>query len=84
MREIFAKSVVDPRVSVKEGSFDHTGVESGAADLVVVAQARIYHLHPLSHTQRACNWSRLSIGVLTMPLRQKNSPAFSNQMVPLH
>jgi len=38
MREFFVKSVVDHRVSVKEGSFDHTGVESGVADLVVIAQ----------------------------------------------
>jgi len=39
MRDTFAKSVSDPRVSVSDGTFDHTGVENGWADLVVIAQA---------------------------------------------
>ena len=38
MREVFAKSVHDERVSVSEGTFDTTGVENGWADLVVIAQ----------------------------------------------
>lgn len=39
MREQFTKTVSDPRVSVAEGTFDATGVASGWADLVVIAQA---------------------------------------------
>ena len=38
MREVFTKSVVDPRVSVREGTFDATGVEDGWADVVIIAQ----------------------------------------------
>ncbi|OBZ75599.1 putative methyltransferase-like C25B8.10 [Grifola frondosa] len=39
MRDVFAKSVTDARVSIAEGTFDSTGVEDGWADLVVIAQA---------------------------------------------
>ncbi|KAK7054839.1 hypothetical protein VNI00_003302 [Paramarasmius palmivorus] len=39
MRDVFAQSVKDDRVSVREGTFDTTGVESGWADIVVIAQA---------------------------------------------
>ncbi|TFY55437.1 hypothetical protein EVG20_g9319 [Dentipellis fragilis] len=41
MREVFAKSVIDERVTIKEGFFDNlnTGVPDGQADLVVIAQA---------------------------------------------
>ncbi|TFY77171.1 hypothetical protein EWM64_g6843 [Hericium alpestre] len=39
MRGVFEKSVVDKRVTVREGFFDHTGIEDGQADLVVIAQA---------------------------------------------
>jgi hypothetical protein len=38
MRSQFSKSVTDPRVILSEGTFDHTGVEDGWADLIVVAQ----------------------------------------------
>lgn len=38
MREVFLKYTTDDRVSVSEGTFDETGVESGWADLVVIAQ----------------------------------------------
>lgn len=42
MRNFFVKSTVetDPgkRVSVQEGTFDNTGIEDGAADLIVMAQ----------------------------------------------
>ena len=38
MRAQFAKTVVDSRVSVAEGTFDSTGVEDGWADIVVIAQ----------------------------------------------
>jgi hypothetical protein len=40
MREVFSKTVQDERVISSEGTFDHTGVEAGWADLVVVAQVR--------------------------------------------
>ncbi|KAI8998570.1 S-adenosyl-L-methionine-dependent methyltransferase [Trametes punicea] len=39
MRDVFTKTVTDPRVSVREGTFDTTGIEDGWADLVVIAQA---------------------------------------------
>ncbi|KAJ7750475.1 S-adenosyl-L-methionine-dependent methyltransferase [Mycena maculata] len=39
MRETFAKYTVDDRVVVSEGTFDSTGVESGWADLVIIAHA---------------------------------------------
>ena len=41
MREVFSKSVTDPRVSVREGTFDTTGIEDGWADVVVIAQVRV-------------------------------------------
>jgi len=41
MRDVFSRTVKDDRVTVSEGTFDNTGVESGWADLVVIAQA--YH-----------------------------------------
>jgi len=39
MRSQFNKTVTDARVSVSEGTFDHTGVPDGWADLIVIAQA---------------------------------------------
>ncbi|KAH9901007.1 S-adenosyl-L-methionine-dependent methyltransferase [Cubamyces lactineus] len=39
MRDVFTKTVSDPRASVREGTFDTTGIEDGWADLVVIAQA---------------------------------------------
>ena len=39
MREQFAKTVHDARVSAAEGTFDRTGVPDGWADVVIVAQA---------------------------------------------
>ena len=38
MREQFARTVRDARVSVAEGTFDDTHIEDGWADLVVIAQ----------------------------------------------
>lgn len=40
MRETFAKYTIDDRVVISEGTFDNTGVESGWADLVVIAHVR--------------------------------------------
>ncbi|KAF9265417.1 methyltransferase type 11 [Marasmius fiardii PR-910] len=39
MRDVFAQTVKDDRVSVHEGTFDATGVEDGWADIIVIAQA---------------------------------------------
>ncbi|KAI0322218.1 S-adenosyl-L-methionine-dependent methyltransferase [Amylostereum chailletii] len=39
MREVFAKSISDQRVSVREGAFDRTGEPDGQVDLIVIAQA---------------------------------------------
>ncbi|KAF8625795.1 hypothetical protein AX15_005182 [Amanita polypyramis BW_CC] len=39
MRDTFSKNITDDRVTVKEGTFDQTGIENEWADLVVVAQA---------------------------------------------
>lgn len=44
MRSVFSKTVLDPRATAVEGTFDHTNVEDGWADLVVIAQA--YHWCP--------------------------------------
>lgn len=47
MRNFFIKSTVetDPekRVSVREGTFDRTGIEDGVADMIVIAQVRVYY-----------------------------------------
>lgn len=47
MREVFAKSTADPRVSVHEGTFDTTGVEDGWADAIIIAQVCISSKNPL-------------------------------------
>ncbi|TDL24773.1 S-adenosyl-L-methionine-dependent methyltransferase [Rickenella mellea] len=39
MRDVFSKTVQDPRVTVHDGTFDHFGVEDDWADIIVVAQA---------------------------------------------
>ncbi|KAF7324792.1 CUE domain-containing protein [Mycena kentingensis (nom. inval.)] len=39
MRETFAKYTTDARVELSNGTFDATGVESGWADVIVIAQA---------------------------------------------
>lgn len=41
MRDIFAKSISDDRIHLKEGTFQSTGVEAGWADLVVIAQVQL-------------------------------------------
>ena len=41
MRDQFIKSVKDPRVSIREGTFDNTGIEDGWADLIVIAQVSL-------------------------------------------
>lgn len=38
MRDVFAKAIKDERVTTDEGSFEHTSVQDGWADLVVIAQ----------------------------------------------
>jgi hypothetical protein len=38
MREVFSRYTTDDRVVVSEGTFDRTGIESGWADLIVIAQ----------------------------------------------
>lgn len=48
MREVFAKSTADPRVSVHEGTFDTTGVEDGWADAIIIAQVCISSKNPLT------------------------------------
>ena len=37
MRAVFTKLISDKRVSVSEGTFDHTGAEDGWANLIVIA-----------------------------------------------
>ncbi|KAH9842602.1 S-adenosyl-L-methionine-dependent methyltransferase [Rhodofomes roseus] len=39
MREVFASSVNDPRVTVSEGTFDATGAPDASVDAIIVAQA---------------------------------------------
>lgn len=38
MRDVFTKSTKDDRATASDGTFDHTGVEDGWADLVIIAQ----------------------------------------------
>lgn len=38
MRDVFVKAVKDDRVTIAEGTFDHTDVEDCWADIVVIAQ----------------------------------------------
>ncbi|OSC99079.1 S-adenosyl-L-methionine-dependent methyltransferase [Trametes coccinea BRFM310] len=56
MRDVFTKSVSDPRVSVREGTFDTTGIEDGWADLVVIAQA--FHWCP-DYDKAAAEFARI-------------------------
>ncbi|KAF7289941.1 S-adenosyl-L-methionine-dependent methyltransferase [Mycena indigotica] len=44
MRTVFTQTLSDERVSINEGTFDHTGIADGWADLVVIAQA--FHWSP--------------------------------------
>ncbi|KAF8636552.1 hypothetical protein AX17_003364 [Amanita inopinata Kibby_2008] len=44
MRAAFSKTVTDERVSVCDGTFDCTGIHTGWADVVIIAQA--YHWCP--------------------------------------
>ncbi|KAI0780852.1 S-adenosyl-L-methionine-dependent methyltransferase [Trametes elegans] len=56
MRDVFTKTVSDPRVSVAEGTFDTTGVEDGWADLIVIAQA--FHWCP-DHDKALAEFARV-------------------------
>lgn len=40
MREVFTKTVTDGRASASEGTFAATGVPSGWADIIIIAQVR--------------------------------------------
>ncbi|THU96520.1 S-adenosyl-L-methionine-dependent methyltransferase [Dendrothele bispora CBS 962.96] len=65
MREVFAKTVTDERVTVQEGTFDNTGVEDGWADVIIIAQA--FHWCP-DHERACTEFSRVlkPNGVWTM------------------
>jgi len=39
MRSVFSQTVTDSRVSIKEGTFQETGIVDGWADIIVIAQA---------------------------------------------
>ena len=54
MRSVFSKTVLDPRVSVREGTFDTTGIENGWADVVVIAQVRVTPSSALVGVQIVC------------------------------
>jgi len=56
MRETFSKYTTDDRVVLSEGTFANTGVESGWADLIVVAQA--FHWC-LDHEAAAAEFARV-------------------------
>lgn len=40
MRDAFTKATGDTRARITEGTFDKTGIESGWADVVIIAQVR--------------------------------------------
>lgn len=47
MRLQFSKNTKDPRVSVREGTFDTTNIEDGWADVIIIAQVRaLHHVSP--------------------------------------
>lgn len=69
MRDVFSKTVTDPRVSVREGTFDTTGVEDGWADLIIIAQVcRSPVRVPLGTNRQLCR-ARPSTGARTMTRR---------------
>ena len=37
MLGVFSENVQDPRVTVSEGTFENTGIDSGWADIIVIA-----------------------------------------------
>ena len=60
LRQICSDVVKDPRVTVRDGTFENTGVESGWADVILMASVRpslsLVKGYPFCH-------SRHSIGV---------------------
>jgi phospholipid N-methyltransferase len=45
MRQVFNETVKDERALSVNGTFDTTGIESGWADVVIIAQVRFCGLH---------------------------------------
>ncbi|KAJ7088584.1 hypothetical protein C8R44DRAFT_819059 [Mycena epipterygia] len=66
MREAFLKYTTDDRVGISDGTFDKTGVESGWADLIVIAQ--VYPPEPCGHVLKSV--ARHFTGVLTTKPQQ--------------
>ncbi|KAI0273766.1 S-adenosyl-L-methionine-dependent methyltransferase [Gloeopeniophorella convolvens] len=85
MRSVFDKTVLDDRVSSKEGSFDNTGVPDHSADLVIVAQA--FHWCP-DHDAAAAEFSRIlkpgGIAVLIWNLEDRDGGAWVAQLRDLY
>lgn len=69
MREVFSRYTTDDRVVVSEGTFDRTGIESGWADLIVIAQVCRPKCGPYTETILK-SVSRHSTGALTMKQQQ--------------
>ena len=76
MRSIFSKTVNDERVSINQGTFDATGIESGWADLLVVAQVCCASIP--EYLDEVGTLTRPSTGARTMNLQLSNSTASSN------
>ena len=53
MRSAFSKNVTDKRATTQEGTFDHTGIDDGWADIIVVAQVSMTFSAQASHI----NWA---------------------------
>jgi hypothetical protein len=60
MRETFLKYTPDDRVVLSEGTFNNMGLETGWADLVVIAQVNLFlcsHLTLIFHScRKAFHW----------------------------
>lgn len=64
MRDVFAETIKDERVTIADGSFDNTHVDNGWADLVVIAQARS---HLSSDSNYILNTNILLAGIPLVP-----------------
>jgi hypothetical protein len=71
MRETFLKYTTDDRVTLSDGTFEDTGIETGWADLVVIAQVHSFLFFHAASYCFTCD-GRRSTGVSIMKQRPRN------------
>lgn len=54
MRDAFSETVKDERVTLREGTFETTGVQDGSADLVIIAQVCLLDVIKYVKILKAC------------------------------